>query len=115
MVKSLLTALAVLFLSTDPVDAQNELRPLGKEHAEISIVGDDSFITKRFYRRLSNRSIEGFEFKGGGFGWTYADPNIVAHGGDQDKNLSDILTNTSPPKRTAQPDATLRSMSAHRM
>jgi hypothetical protein len=69
---------AVIALNVNPVKAVPGAKQLERQEADISIVGDDSFITGRFYRRLRGRvEVEWFEFKGGGFGWTYTDPGTT--------------------------------------
>lgn len=70
--RSALVAVAILAL---PQSGQAQKRvPITMEEAGISLVGDDSFVTKRAWQRLNNRDIEYIYFDGGLIAYTESHP-----------------------------------------
>ena len=66
--KSILLILPLLLLGVSPVNAAG-WKDLDLESAEISIIGDDSFVTRRRYTYNSLSNTEQILFPGGALSW----------------------------------------------
>jgi hypothetical protein len=73
--KNTILLVSLLILVTGPLNGM-ELKDLERKEAEISIVGDDSFVTKRKYGYTSQDNVEVLEFRGGWLSWSELNSGI---------------------------------------
>ena len=83
--KNTIFLVSLLILVTGPLNAL-EFKDLERKEAEISIVGDDSFVTKRKYGYNSQTNIEILEFRGGWLSWDELNSNIYFTSGNDLSN-----------------------------